>query len=200
MSGSGIYKNYRRQDALLRSSGYVKAWINALSDFVVLAEPDDLTTDSITGDNKIIANPHQWVDGRAAYSLFINQKTLEAPGESTGEAGSQRLKWTLKCFLKGDGPIAQDLAESWMNEQVICFIQDECPNPEFIQFGCNCLPGEMVKNSFSSGTLTGGIKGWQFEIEFYCRFFYFNPLAVNLNIIGEDGNLLTTEEGEIITT
>ena len=172
MSGSGLYKNYKRADAQLLETGYLKAWINIKSDFTALQEPPALTTDSVTGDNKIITTAHTWAAGKGAMELYVNYKTIEAPAESTGEPGSLRLLWKPKIFLRGDGPVAQDLAENFLNQEIILFVQDQCQNSQFIQFGCDCEPGEVSKLSFSSGTLPSGAKGWQFEIDFWCRYFY----------------------------
>lgn len=167
--GSKIFKSYVRADAILKESGYQKAYINLLDDFTTLSEPD---TNTATGDCKIINDAHVWAAGKGPMALYTTQKSIEAPAETTGDPGGLKFKWTVKCFMTGDGPVAQDLAESFLNEQLIVFAQDQCQDGELIQFGCDCQPAEVVKGSFVSGTLPSGTKGWSFDIESYCRYFY----------------------------
>ena len=172
MAGSGIYKSYKRADAVLQEPGYQKAWLNTLSDFTLLQEPADLDENSVTGDIVKIETAHTWATGAGAMELFINNKSLEAPAETVGDIGSLKYKWTLKFFMKGDGPVAQDLAMSFLNEELIAFVQDGCPIEQYLQFGCDCISGEVSKSSFASATLASGAKGYSFEVDFYCRYFY----------------------------
>lgn len=172
MAGSKIFQSYKRADAELREPGYTKAYINLPDDFNILSEPAPLDQNSVTGDSKIITASHVWNTGKKPMAIYIDNKSLEAPAELIGDSGSRKFKWTLKFFMKGDGPVAQDLAESFLNEDIIAFASDECPEKETLQFGCDCNPGEVVKGSFTSGTLVSGAKGYSFEVEFLCRFFY----------------------------
>lgn len=167
--GSKIYQSYKRTDAELQESGYQKFYLNILDDFTTLSEPD---TNAATGDCKIINDAHVWAAGKGPMVFYINNKSLEAPADTVGDQGSLRFKHTLKVFWKGDGPVPQDLAESILNEDLIGFTTDGCPDPEILQYGCDCIPGQVSKGGFTSGTLAGGSKGWSFEIEFYCRYFY----------------------------
>ena len=170
--GSNIFKSYLRTDSKLKESGYIKAFLNLADDFTTLNEPAPLDVDSVTGDSTIITTPHVWAVGKGPMSLYINKKSLEAPAELVGDAGSQKFKWTVKCFLIGDGPVAQDLAQSLINQDLVVFVQDQCQNGDILQYGCDCLTANIVKGSFASGTLEAGSKGWSFEIESYCRYFY----------------------------
>ncbi len=170
MAGSGIFKSYKRADAILKDSGYQKAFLNLVDDFTTLSEPADSPAN--TGDAMIIADTHVWASGKGPMSLYINNKSLEAPGESTGDQGSLKMLWTVKCFLVGDGPVAEDLALSLLNEDLVVFVQDQCQGGQILQFGCDCTPANITKGSFTSGTLPSGSKGWSFEIQSYCRYFY----------------------------
>jgi hypothetical protein len=179
MAGSGIYKSYKRADAVLRESGYIKAYLNLLSDFTTLNEPAALDVDSVTGDAKKITTAHTWAATKGPMELYVSQKSLEAPADTVGNPGSLKFVYHLNFFLVGDGPVTQDLAESFLNEQLIAFVQDQCQNGMVLQFGCDCLTGEVQKGSFSSGTLPSGDKGWSFTIDFYCRYFYIPALPAS---------------------
>lgn len=173
---TGRYKSYKRSDALLQETGYIKAWLNLKSDFTTLEEPVESTPTPLIGDLYKITSPHTWAAGKEAMSIYVRKDSLEAPGESQGEKGSLRVLWTPKIFIVGDGPVTLELVNNLLNQELILFVQDECQDAKFIQFGCDCMPAEVQKGSFTSGTLKGGAKGYELTLESICKYFYLSTI------------------------
>src|SRR4051812_37516722 len=103
MATTGRYKAYRSADAKNTEPGYSKAWISLLADFTTLNAPV-VTGTPVLGDVNKISVDHVWATGKEAIPVYIKKETMEADGESQGEAGSLRLVYTPKIFVIGDGP------------------------------------------------------------------------------------------------
>jgi hypothetical protein len=168
---TGRYKSYKRSDVSMQETGYIKAWISLKSDFTTLEKPV-LGAPPVIGEAYTIADAHVWAAQKGAMSIYVKRDTIEAPGESQGEKGSLRMLWTPKIFVIGDGPVTLELVNNFLNEELILFVQDECQDAKFIQFGCDCMPAEVQKGSFTSGTLKSGAKGYELVLESMCKYFY----------------------------
>jgi len=174
---TGRYKSLKRADAVLQETGYLKAWISLKTDFTTLQEPV-LSGSPVIGEQYTIDDDHAWTTGKEPIALYIKADTLEATGESMGDKGSLRLKYKPKLFIKGDGPNILEVINNLLNEETILFVQDQCSPAKFIQFGCDCLPSEVEKATFTSGTLgAGGSKGYELELTASCKYFYNGTLS-----------------------
>ena len=172
MSSTGRYIAYRAANAELTQTGYLKAWISLVSDFDTLQEPVLSTPTPVIGEKYTIGTSHEWLTGKEAVPVYVRKDTLEAPGETQGDIGSLRFLWQPKLFIIGDGASILEMCNNWMNEDLIMFVQDECSPAKFIQFGCDCQAVNINKNSFTSGTLKSGQKGFEMTGETYCKYFY----------------------------
>lgn len=171
MSDTGLYKAYRRADVQLVEPGYLKAWISLRSDFTTLNEPI-IPGSPVVGDAYKITTSHAWTDGKEAIPVYVNEDTVEAPGESNGEVGSQRLIWRPKIFIIGDGPEILEMINNWLNQELIVFVQDQCNPAKYLQFGCDCYPAKVEKQTFASGQLLSGAKGYEMTARSLCKYFY----------------------------
>lgn len=180
MASSGLYKVITASDADLDlQPGYFKAWINTRSDFTTLNEPAALDEDSVAGDSFIIASAHTWVSGKGAIPCFINKDTLQVNGESNGEIGTQRMIWRPEILMLGDSAPLLENITNWLNEDLIIFVQDGCgADEQIIQFGCDCYPAKVEKQTFASAQLTSGQKGYTMTARGLCKFFYNAALTV----------------------
>lgn len=176
MPTTGRYGNIKKPNLSLDEVGYSKFWLNLVDDFTTLQTP---AAGTVLGDSKKIATAHTWAANKGAMELYVDENTLEAPGDTVGDKGNLRLKWTPKLFLPGDGPEVEELLENLKNLPLIGFAQDGCDNTkQLLQYGNADLPLKITKVSPSSGTLTGGKKGWMIETECYNRYFYNATLTV----------------------
>jgi len=172
------YKSLVPADATVKSPGYVKAWVNILSDFTTLQEPAPGQTPAV-GDIYRIATDHVWANGKGAIACMGDPEMLEASGETVGEKGSLNMKFMPKIFIPGDGPAIQEVINSLRNEGLVVFMQNSCePNSKVLQYGGGCVPCKVTKVSFGSGTFVSGRVGWTLEIESYDRYFYEGDLTV----------------------
>lgn len=171
MADTGLYKAYRRADVVLLEPGYLKAWISLFSDFTTLNEPV-IPGSPVVGDAYRITTSHAWTADKEAIPVYVNEDTLEAPGESNGEIGSQRIIWRPKIFVIGDGAEILEMANNWLNQQLILFVQDQCNPAKYLQFGCDCYPAKVEKNTFTSGQLLSGQKGYEMTVRSLCKYFY----------------------------
>lgn len=172
MGSTGRFIPYRPANAELTETGYLKAWLSLVSDFDELEEPVLSTPTPVIGEKYTIGASHTWLEDKEALPIYVRKDTLEAPGESQGEMGSLRMLWTPKIFIIGDGAKILEMVNNWMNEDIIVFVQDQCTPAKMIQFGCDCQAANVQKNSFSSGTLKSGQKGYEMTLETYCKYFY----------------------------
>ncbi len=170
-TSTGRYKSIKRADAPLAETGYLKAWVSLKTDITTLQTPV-ISGTPVIGEAFTIGTSHVWATGKDPIAVYVDPKSIEGMGESAGEIGSLRTIWKPKFFIKGDGPIVEEVVNNLLNEEVILFVQDQCTPAKFIQFGCDCLPCEFTKRSFTSGNLDGGKKGNELELKSYCKFFY----------------------------
>lgn len=176
MSSTGRYQSYRSADVQFGEPGYFKAWISLVADFATLQEPV-LSGTPVIGEKYTIGDDHVWTTGKEPVPVYVKKNTIEGPGESQGEEYSLRMVYTPKIFVIGDGPIIQEMTNNWLNEELILFLQDGCNPPSYIQFGCDCLPTTVQKNSLQTGTLKSGSKGFEMTLESYCKYFYSGAFA-----------------------
>lgn len=172
MGSTGRYISYRPANAELTQTGYLKAWISLVSDFDTMQEPVLSSPTPVIGEKFTIGDSHIWTTGKEAISVYVRKDTIEANGETQGEIGSLRFLWTPKIFIIGDGATILEMNNNWMNEDLILFVQDECSPAKYVQFGCDCQAVNIQKNSFTSGTLKSGQKGFEVTGETYCKYFY----------------------------
>lgn len=166
------YKSLKSVDATVKAPGYVKAWLNILSDFTTLNAPAPGQTPAV-GDAYRIATDHVWANGKGAITCMADPEILEASGETVGEKGSLNMKYMPKIFIPGDGPAIQEVVMSLRNEELVLFVQNSCETgSKVLQFGGGCVPCKVSKVSFGSGTFVSGRLGWTLELEAYDRNFY----------------------------
>jgi hypothetical protein len=147
-----------------------------VDDFTTLQTP---AAGTVLGDAKKIATAHTWAATKGAMALYVDENTLEAASDTVGDKGNLRTKWAPKIFFPGDGPEVEELVENLKNLPLIGFGQEGCDgSKQILQYGCADIPLKITKVSFSSGTLTGGKKGWMLETECYNRYFYNATLTV----------------------
>ena len=169
---TGLYKSMVSADAPLKDPGYTKAYLSLLSDFTTLNEPVIDVTPAL-GEAYTIATSHTWAASKGPIEVLVDNKTLEAPGETTGASGSLRMNYAPKIFIKGDGPTILEMINNLLNENLVLFVQDGCGHAQYIQFGCDCSPVEVAKGSFASGTLKGSnAKGYELTLDAMCKYFY----------------------------
>jgi len=169
---TGLYKSMVSADATLKEPGYQKAFISLLADFTLLNEPVTDGTPAIGEAYKIDAS-HTWAPLKGPFEVLVDNKTLEVTGETTGAAGSLRISYAPKIFIKGDGPTVLEIVNNLVNEQLVLFVQDGCGNAQYLQFGCDCSPVEVAKVAFQSGTLKGSTaKGYELTLDATCKYFY----------------------------
>lgn len=171
MGNTGRYAAITRTTNPLAEPGYLKAWVSLKSDFTTIQEPV-ISATPVIGEAYTIGTDHAFASGKNPIPVYVKTDTVEAPGESVGEVGSMRTQWKPKFFIKGDGPVVEEIINNLMNEELIVFVQDQCTPARFIQFGCSCLPCEITKRTATSGTLAAGQKGNELEFRSYCKFFY----------------------------
>lgn len=172
MADTGFYKVQKVTDTdLLLYPGYTKAWINLKADFTTLQEPAASDPPAL-GDSVSIATDHVWASGKGPLPILINPDTLEAPGESSGEIGTQRIVWRPSILVLGDSKETLEMVLNWLNEELVVFVNDGCPGGQILQFGCDCYPAKVEKNTFVSGTTLSGQKGYTMTIRSMCKYFY----------------------------
>lgn len=167
---TGRYKSYKKSDVINQEPGYIKAWLSLKSDFATLQKPV-LSDPAVIGEAYTIGTSHAWTAGKEAIACYVKRDTIEAPGESQGEMQNQRLIYSPKIFLIGDGPVGLEIVNNILNEDLILFVQDDCDS-KFIQFGSGCAPALVSKVGFQSGTLKSGAKGYEVTIDSICKYFY----------------------------
>lgn len=166
------YKSLKPADATVKKPGYVKAWVNILSDFTTLQVPTLGETPAV-GDKYKITTDHVWALGKGAMTCMADPEVLEASGESVGEKGSLNMKYMPKIFIPGDGPAMQEVVDSIANEGLVIFMQNTCEaDSKVYQYGGGCVPCKVTKVGFGSGTFVSGKVGWTLEIAAYDRYFY----------------------------
>jgi hypothetical protein len=172
MADTGLYKIITASDAdMVFEPGYFKAWISLVTDFTTLQEPAPGMT-PVAGDNYKIAVAHVWAEDAGAVPVLVDEDTIDIPGESAGEVGTQRIVWRPKIFMLGDSPASLEMANNWLNQKMILFVQQECGTNEYLQFGCDCYPARMEKETFSGGQILSGKKGYEFTLRAICKYFY----------------------------
>ncbi len=177
MPTTGRYKAYRAADVALSQTGYLKAWISLLSDFDDLKEPVLSSPTPLIGEKYTIGTSHVWTTGKEALPIYVKKETIDAPGDTQGEAGSLRLLFTPKVFVIGDGAVILEMVNNWINEEMIIFVQDECSPAKYIQFGADCNTATVTKAGFTSGTLKSGAKGFEMTFETYSKSFYTGTIS-----------------------
>lgn len=170
-TNTGRYIAYRSGNVELAQTGYLKAWLSLLSDFETLNEPV-LSDPPVIGEKYTIGVSHEWIAGKEAIPVYIRKDLLESPGETVGEIGTLMFLWTPKVFVIGDGAAILEMMNNWANEDLVLFVQDECNPSKYLQFGSECYPCNVQKNSFSSGTLKSGQKGFFITLESLSKYFY----------------------------
>lgn len=167
---TGRYKSYKKSDVSNQEPGYIKAWISLKSDFATLEKPT-ISAVPVIGEAYTIATAHAWTATKEALACYVKRDTIEAPGESQGEMQNQRLVYSPKIFLIGDGPVGLEIVNNLLNEDLILFVQDDCGS-KFIQFGNADAPALVSKAGFQSGTLKSGAKGYEITVDAICKYFY----------------------------
>lgn len=167
---TGRYKSYKKSDVTNQEPGYIKAWLSLKSDFATLQKPV-LGAPPVIGEAYTIATAHAWTAGKEALAVYVKRDTIEAPGESQGEMQNQRLVYSPKIFIIGDGAVGLEIVNNILNEDLILFVQDDCDS-KFIQFGNADAPALVSKANFQSGTLKSGAKGYEVTLDAICKFFY----------------------------
>lgn len=172
MSSTNLYKPYTEAMPTVQEVGYLKAWISPKSFIDTLVEPAQGGTPAL-GEMQIIGSAHTWATGKGAIPLYIEPDQLEAPGDLVGEKGSLREVWKPKLVMIGDGAEVLELLKNVVNKELIVFVQDQCNPATYIQFGCDCAAARVIPGSFfQSGNLKGGRKGYELQVEAFCKFFY----------------------------
>lgn len=168
---TGRYKSYKKSDVVNQEPGYIKAWLSLKSDFATLQKPTLSTPTPLIGEAYTIGTAHAWTVGKEAMSIYVKRDTLDAPGESQGEMQNQRIIYSPKIFIIGDGPVGLEIVNNILNEDLILFVQEDC-GTKFIQFGNEEAPALVSKASFNSGQLKSGAKGYEVTLDAICKYFY----------------------------
>lgn len=174
---TGKYKSTELADAPFKEPGYINAFICLKKDFTTISKPV-VSSPAVIGEAFTIATDHAWTTGKEPFKVLVKQDSIEGDGESVGDVGGGRMMWKPKFFMKGDGPIMQEIQNNLLNEEYIVFCQDGLDTGTYIQFGCEDLPSETEKQSFKSGNLSGSGKGMEFSIRSFYRAFYKGTLPV----------------------
>lgn len=171
MNSTGRYKSYKKSDVSNQEPGYIKAWLSLKSDFATLQKPTLSTPTPLIGEAFTIGTAHAWTVGKEAMAIYVKRDSLEGSGESQGEMQNQRLIYSPKIFIIGDGPVGLEIVNNIMNEDLILFVQEDC-GTKFIQFGNEEAPALVSKVGFQSGTLKSGQKGYEVTLDAICKYFY----------------------------
>lgn len=173
---TGRYSAMGKTTNPLVEPGYFEAWIALKSDFTTLQEPV-LSATPVIGEAYTIGDDHALTAGKEPIKVYVKDDSIEADSESAGEIDSLRQVYKPKLFVKGDGPKVLEMVNNWLNEDLILFVKDGCGvGSQIIQFGCDCAPCKITKNSGKSGNKTSGSKGYELELRSFCKFFYTGTL------------------------
>ncbi len=173
---TGRYKTIARADAPLIEPGYINAWISFPADFATTAVPT-LSTPAVIGEAYTIATSHTWSIGKEPIKLLVKQDSIEMESESVGDIGGARQVYKPKLFIKGDGPVVEEITANLLNDDFILFVEESVDTGTFLQFGNADIRCETEKLSGKSGTLISGGKGKELVVRSFNKFYYKGTLS-----------------------
>lgn len=153
------------------------AFLAKVPDFTTLATPDSAATGAARFE---IADDHVFPATKGFMEVILLKNLNSFMGEMKGDAGGSWMEHTIDIAIPGDGPLVQAIIHDLQNEDLILLVKDtNCPEPKFIQFGCECDNGQITSAKFESGT-RGGDKGKHtvIQIKATCRFDYLGTLTL----------------------
>ena len=160
-----------RADAPLVEPGFINAWISFPANFTTMATPT-LSTPAVIGEAYTISTSHTWTAGSEPIKLLVKQDSIEMESESVGDIGGARQVFKPKLFLKGDGPIIEEICANLLNDDFILFVEESIDSGIFLQFGNGDIRCETEKISGKSGTLISGGKGRELQVRAFNKFYY----------------------------
>lgn len=168
---TGRYKTITRADAPLVEPGFINAWISFPADFSTMATPT-LSVPAVIGEAYTISTSHAWTAGKEPIKLLVKQESIEMESESVGDIGGARQVFKPKLFLKGDGPVVEEICANLLNDEFILFVEESLDSGMYLQFGNADIRCETEKISGKSGTLISGGKGRELQVRSFNKFYY----------------------------
>jgi hypothetical protein len=153
------------------------AFIAKKSDFTTIAAPEPAAVGAARFQ---IVDSHTFPADKGFMEVVLLNNLNDFASDMKGDAGAAWLEHTIKLAIPGDGPLVQSLIHDLINEDLIVLVKDtNCPDPKYIQFGCECDNGSVSSIKTESGT-RGGDKGKMttFEIKATCRNDYEGTLTL----------------------
>lgn len=166
------YAHIAKADQQNVDGGYKNEFLFApRTDFLSIAKPT--TTPAALGDKVKITTDHTFTSPAGFYSWRLKQQPNTLNGESSGDAGTKKITWTLTVYLLGDSASTQEQIQNILNDDIICLIKDQdCASDEYVQLGDECVsPSATV--TFTGNTTAEGNK--EYKVDFAVpvkKFFY----------------------------
>lgn len=175
-----IYKNRKAGSVKNAQPGYTpNAFLLPVDWVETFAE---VVGNAFAGNRVTIDTSHITKLGKGAIAVYCAPKSIEAPGELSGEQLAKFFTWKPKIVVPGDSAELLDMNLGLINKSFMLFIEDaaNCSQgvQQFVQFGCECDPATIAEGSFVSGNTGEGRKQYEFTLEAICKFFYNGVITV----------------------
>ena len=155
------YKNLPGLQGRSNRPGLTKKILLApVSAFDVVA---DVADPNATGPERVtISGDHTFLTGQGFTEMYTTLDTGKLMAESIGERDGRGHSVKVECFHPGTKAEAMAFAETALYDEFILLVEEL--EGEHIQVGDKTL-GADVLNSFDTGTVSSGRKGYQFTFE-----------------------------------
>ena len=153
------------------------AYIAMVKDFTTLAVPAPAATGAARFE---IADDHVFTSTKGFMECILLKNENDFMSEMKGDPGASWQDHTINIAIPGDGPLVQSMIHDLQNEDLIILVKDtNCPDPKFIQFGCECDNAQINAVKLESGK-RGGDKDKQtvITLKATCRFDYLGTLTL----------------------
>jgi hypothetical protein len=136
----------------------MEIWIAPLKYLAVIQKP---SASSVAGDTKIISAAHTVAtDPQGGFIKCFGtiKDKSNAKGSTVGDRGSKVQKWELEVHVAGNNAPMLELIDGGLNEDFIILAGNSCGTGDYLQFGTECKPAELIVDS-ETGNQSSGFKG-----------------------------------------
>jgi hypothetical protein len=153
----GFYNYGNVAKATTNEPGLMEIWVAPLSYLTTIQKPT--ASPSAAGDTQLISSAHVAADPGGFIKLLGTVKSKNSgKGSTAGDKGSKTQKWEIEVNVAGLNKEILEFIASGLNEDFILLAGNKCGSGEYLQFGTECKPAELMVES-ETGTQDSGFKG-----------------------------------------